>query len=137
MSKPQSDFWEDLADDLRDPDFLREYVRQSVRIATIDRIVNDLDDAREAAGLAKADLARAASAEPATIRRLFSSSHVNPTVGTLAELAAVLGLRLTLEPLPTDEREQLTRSLREGHNPDTRALAKRLESMRQKRSTPA
>jgi hypothetical protein len=45
-----SAFWDDLARDLRDPEFLREYVAESVRIATIDRIVNELDAAREATG---------------------------------------------------------------------------------------
>lgn len=29
-------FWDDLARDLEDPEFLREYVAESMRIATID-----------------------------------------------------------------------------------------------------
>jgi hypothetical protein len=78
----RSFFWDDLADDLRDPKFLREYVAQSVRIATIDRILNGLDIARDAAGLTKAALARTIGSEPATVRRLFTSGHVNPTLGT-------------------------------------------------------
>lgn len=57
-------FWDDLTQDLKDPQFLREYVAQSIRIATIDRIVNELDAAREAAGLSKAEL-RTAVCEPA------------------------------------------------------------------------
>ena len=85
-------FWDDLAHDLQDPEFLREYVVESMRIATIDLVVNALDDARESAGLSKADLARAINTEPATIRRLFASGLVNPTLGTLAEVAAALGL---------------------------------------------
>lgn len=101
-------FWDDLARDLKDPEFLREYVCESVRIATIDSVVNSLDEAREAAGLSKAELARAISAEPAVIRRLFSASGVNPTLGTLAEVAAALGMRITLEPLPLDERKAVT-----------------------------
>jgi ribosome-binding protein aMBF1 (putative translation factor) len=92
-------FWDDLARDVEDPQFLREYVTQSIRIATIDRIVNELDAAREAAGLSKAELARAINSEPATVRRLFSAGHVNPTLGTLAEVAAALGMRVVLEPL--------------------------------------
>lgn len=48
--------WEDLARDLDDPEFLREYVAESVRITTIDAVVNALDDAPEAAGLSKAEL---------------------------------------------------------------------------------
>ena len=81
-------FWNDLARDLKDPEFLREYIVESMRIATVDAIVNELDDAREAAGLSKADLARAIQVEPATIRRLFAAERPNPTLGTLAEVAA-------------------------------------------------
>jgi transcriptional regulator with XRE-family HTH domain len=123
-------FWEDLARDLQDPGFLRVYVVESVRIATIDSVVNALDDAREAAGLSKAELARAISAEPAVIRRLFSATGVNPTLGTLAEVAAALGMRVTLEPLPAPERKSLTEPLLEGHAADTKQLAKHLSKLR-------
>jgi transcriptional regulator with XRE-family HTH domain len=123
MDGGRSVFWDDLANDLQDPGFLREYVAESVRIATIDRIVNELDAAREAAGLTKAALARAISSEPATIRRLFSSGHVNPTLGTLAEVAAALGMRVVLEPLGADDQQQITRPLLEGSTADPRALA--------------
>jgi ribosome-binding protein aMBF1 (putative translation factor) len=133
MSDKPSLFWEDLAEDLQDPEFLRDYVRESVRIATIDKLVNQLDAARETAGLSKASLARAISAEPAVVRRLFSAGHVNPTLGTLAEVAAVLGMRVTLEPLPPAERAQVTKPLLEGRSADTKALAGLLTSMRQPR----
>lgn len=123
-------FWDDLARDLEDPEFLREYVTESMRIATIDAIVNALDAAREAAGLTKAELARAIQAEPATIRRLFSSDKTNPTLGTLAEVAAALGLRITVEPLGKDERAQVTGPLLEGRVADPKKLAKHLDAMR-------
>ena len=123
-------FWDDLAQDLQDPQFLREYVAQSIRIATIDRIVNELDAAREAAGLSKAELARAISSEPATVRRLFSAGHVNPTLGTLAEVAAALGMRVVLEPLDADDRKRITGPLLERSTDDPRVLARRLEAMR-------
>jgi DNA-binding phage protein len=126
----RSVFWDDLAQDLEDPQFLREYVAQSIRIATIDRIVNELDGARETAGLSKAGLARAISSEPATVRRLFSAGHVNPTLGTLAEVAAALGMRIVLEPLDADDRKRITRPLIEGSTDDPRILARRLEAMR-------
>src|SRR6202043_2388843 len=42
MDAGRSAFWDDLASDLEDPEFLREYVAESIRIATIDRIVNQL-----------------------------------------------------------------------------------------------
>jgi transcriptional regulator with XRE-family HTH domain len=111
-----SQFWKDLADDLEDPEFLREYVRESVRIATVDTIMNVLDDARLAEGLSKAELARAIGAEPAAVRRLFAAgnSSPNPTLGTLVDVAAALGLRIGLEPLPDDERQAVTEPLRTG-----------------------
>ena len=131
MQNESGAFWEDLAEDLRDPEFLREYVVESVRIATIDRIVNELDDARVAADLSKAALARAISAEPAVVRRLFSAGHVNPTLGTLAEVAAALGMRITLEPLPEDERRSVTEPLLEGRAADAYALSGHMEELRQ------
>jgi DNA-binding phage protein len=130
METGRSVFWDDLASDLEDPEFLREYVAESIRIATIDRIVNELDTARAASGLTKAGLARAISAEPATVRRLFSSSHVNPTLGTLAEVAAALGMRVVLEPLDATDREQITRPLIEGSTDDPHALASRTAELR-------
>lgn len=127
-------FWADLARDLDDPAFLREYIAESMRIATIDAIVNALDDAREAAGLSKAELARAIQAEPATIRRLFSSDKTNPTLGTLAEVAAALGLRVTVEPLAKDERTQVTAPLLEGRTADPKKLAKHLDGLRSRKA---
>jgi len=130
MDAGRSVFWEDLASDLEDPEFLREYVAESIRIATIDRIVNELDGARAAAGLTKAGLAHAIGSEPASVRRLFSASHVNPTLGTLAEVAAALGMRVVLEPLDASDQEQITRPLIEGSTDDPRALLARIDELR-------
>ncbi len=130
MSKAPSVFWDDLAKDLEDPEFLREYVVESIRIATIDSVVSQLDEARDAAGLSKADLARAIGAEPAVVRRLFASGHVNPTLGTLAEVAAALGMRVALEPLPPAERKHVTEPLLGGQAADPKALASKLSTMR-------
>src|ERR1039457_2937726 len=137
MDAERSMFWDDLARDLKDPQFLRNYVTESIRIATIDRIVNELDEAREAAGLSKAELARSISTEPATVRRLFSAGHVNPTLGTLAEVAAALGMRLVLEPLEADERRELTQPLLRGHASDPIALARHLDALRNQRDDKA
>lgn len=125
-----SNFWKDLARNLEDPDFLREYVAESIRIATIDGVVNALDEAREAAGLSKAELARAIQVDPATIRRLFTSDKSNPTLGTLAEVAATLGLRITLEPLTDDVRRQTTEPLLAGRATDLTGLAEYLHELR-------
>jgi DNA-binding phage protein len=123
-------FWEDLADDLRDPEFLREYVVESIRIATIDLVINALDDARQAAGLSKADVARAINVEPATVRRLFGAGNVNPTLGTLASVAAALGMRITVEPLSAPDQERITRPLLEGRSADVDGLAHHLDALR-------
>lgn len=125
-----SAFWDDLAADLADPEFLRDFVVESVRIATIDRLVNELDEAREAAGLSKAELARAIRAEPASIRRLFAQGHSNPTLGTLAEVASALGMKVTLTPLPAAERKKVTAPLLEGRTADPKALAEHLVATR-------
>ncbi len=132
MDAGHSAFWDDLTEDLKDPQFLRDYVAESIRIATIDRIVNELDAAREAAGLSKAELARAINSEPATVRRLFSSSHVNPTLGTLAEVAAALGMQVVLQPLPANERRQITEPLLEGATSDPLAIARHAETARRR-----
>lgn len=81
-------------------------------MATIDQLVNDLDEARNELGLSKAELARAISAEPAV--RLLSPGHRNPTIGTLAEVAAALGLKVALVPMTDDERVQVAGGERVG-----------------------
>jgi DNA-binding phage protein len=130
MMADESVFWDDLAKDLEDPEFLREYIVESMRIATIDGLVNSLDEAREAAGMTKADLARAISAEPAVVRRLFSGGHMNPTLGTVAEVAAALGMRVTVERLPAADRKAVTESLVQGRSTNTTKLAEHLTAMR-------
>jgi transcriptional regulator with XRE-family HTH domain len=123
-------FWQDLTEDLKDPEFLRSYIVESVRIATVDRIISRLDEARTAAGLSKAALARAIGSNPDAIRRLLTAGHVNPTLGTLAEIAAVFGMRITLEPLPDTDRANLTGPLLTGEHPDPAALAAYLAEVR-------
>jgi transcriptional regulator with XRE-family HTH domain len=132
MAAAPTTFWDDLVEDLLDPDFLRAYIVESYRIETIDRLVNALDDARVSSGLSKADLARAINAEPAVIRRLLSSGHGNPTIGTLAEVAAALGLRLTLESLSPDERADVIEPLRTGRSIDRERLVRLLQIKRQR-----
>lgn len=121
-------FWDDLAGDLDDPDFLREYITESVRIATVDAVINALDEARISERVTKAELARAIGAEPATVRRLFAAGGVNPTLGTLAEVAAALGMRISIEPMPPAERDAITGPLRAGAA--SKAVLKRVRALR-------
>jgi DNA-binding phage protein len=130
-------FWEDLARDMTDPEFARAYVTESVRIAAVDAVIGELDRERISAGLSKAALARAVGAEPAVIRRLFSAGGANPTLGTLAGVAAALGLRVTLEPLPAPERGLVTAALRSGQaTAATARLATDLRAPRRRRPLP-
>jgi transcriptional regulator with XRE-family HTH domain len=132
MDNGQSLFWNDLARDLEDPSFLRHYIVESLRIATVDGLVNALDEAREEAGLTKADIARAVRVEPAVVRRFFASGAANPTLATVAEVAAALGMRVTVERMPATERRTITEPLLKGKSRDTSALAEQLTSMRRK-----
>lgn len=124
MTAVRPQFWDDLVDDLRDPEMLRAYIVESVRIETIDRLVNSLDEARRANELSKAALARAISEEPSVVRRLLSPGRRNPTIGTLAEVAAALGMRVTLEPLAPEEQARVTKPLRTGTTDQPEELAK-------------
>lgn len=106
MAERRSVFWDDLEADLQDAGFRREYLLESLRVQTIDSIVNALDEARVGLGWSKAKLARAIDAEPAVVRRLFSAKG-NPTLSTLAEIAGAVGLRISVEPLPKAEADLL------------------------------
>jgi DNA-binding phage protein len=96
----------------RDPEFARAYAAESARIEAIDSIINALDEARGTEKLSKAALARAIGADPSTVRRLLSSESVNPTLSTIAEVAAALGMKVTLTPMSDDERTRITEPMR-------------------------
>src|SRR5262245_9425502 len=102
--QPAGTFWEDLNRSLEDDKFRHHYVLSSHRIATVDALVNELDARREACGLSKADLARAVERSPEAIRRLLTVENPNPTLGAFVELATVLGLKISLEPMSDEER---------------------------------
>lgn len=125
MGDPTKVFWNDLAKDLEDPNFLRDYIVESVRIQGIDRVMNQIEDARDEIGITKAQLARAINAKPASVRRLLSSKKPNPTIGTISEIAAVLGYSLTLSPLSSQERSEISIPLRRGSVKDTVVAARR------------
>jgi DNA-binding phage protein len=97
-------FWQDLRQDLEDDDFRRHYVLTSRRIAAIDCLVHQLDAHREACGLSKAELARAVGKTPEAVRRLLTANNPNPTLGTFVDLAAAVGLKVTVEPMTEEER---------------------------------
>lgn len=98
-----SEFWDDFDAGMRDPEFQDEFLRQHARTLTLDRIVNALEERRESLGVSKADLARHLQGSPPAVRRLLTATNSNPTLATLVDVAAALGLRLTLEPIPPKE----------------------------------
>ena len=95
-----------------DPEFARAYAAESARIEAIDSIIHALDEARGTEKLSKAALARAIGADASTVRRLLSSESVNPTLSTIAEVAAALGMKVTLTPMSEDERTRITAPMR-------------------------
>jgi len=107
-----SAFWDDHAGDLGDSEYRHQFVLETARIQAVDALINKLDELREVEGLSKADLARAIDREPAAVRRLLTAQQVNPTVALVADVAAALGFRLTLEPLDDKARAEVTERLR-------------------------
>jgi transcriptional regulator with XRE-family HTH domain len=103
---------DDLAEDLKDPEF-RHHLLESERVAAIDRIIDDLDAIRDQLGLSKAELARAIARTPETVRRLLTAKSVNPQFGVITDMAAALGYRVTLEPMSAEERREVSAPLRE------------------------
>ncbi len=116
-----SSFWEDHRADLADPEYARAFAAESIRIATVDTIMNSLAEGLAASGLSKAALARAIGANPAAVRRLLSTDQANPTLGTLAEIAAVLGMKVALEPMTAEERLAFTEPMTRGSSTEVKA----------------
>ena len=83
---------------MKDRAFAEDYDAARTEIDQIDNIVRFLDDARVAADLNKADLARRIGAKPEIVRRLFTAQSPNPTMKTMLKVAAALGFRLQLVP---------------------------------------
>lgn len=129
-------FWKDLEQDLQDPEFVREYVAETIRIATIDSVMNALESARTTLGLSKAELARAVQVEPAAMRRMFSVEQPNPTLATLSQIAAALGMRVTLEPFDTADERAIAEPLRSGQVRDVKRLVRQLEVFQNRSLSP-
>lgn len=97
MARIRSVFWDDLDKDFQSGEEREAFARESAQIQTVDRIINALNDAIVESGLSKAELARRLHTDPASLRRLLTSSQ-NPTIRTLVPVAAELGLEITVVP---------------------------------------
>jgi ribosome-binding protein aMBF1 (putative translation factor) len=91
------------------PAFAAGYAEERAKIDSVDRVIRMLDEARIELGMSKAELARQISAKPEIVRRLFTVKDPNPTIGTVAKLAAVVGLRLELVPKSSSARTRKSR----------------------------
>jgi len=89
------------SEEMADPDFRIEYERTRAEIAQVDEIIRQLDTLRIASGYSKAELARLIGKNPSTVRRLFTA-EVNPELKTIAALASVLGARLEIVEVPSE-----------------------------------
>ena len=87
-----------VAGQMKKPRFRTAYTKARREIDAVDQIVRALDAARIDAGISKAELARAISAKPEIVRRLFTTTTSNPTLATVVKLAAALGRKLELVP---------------------------------------
>ena len=83
---------------MQDPEWAAGYERALTRINQTHRVLQALDEAREARGLSKAELARRIGAEPSVVRRLFSADGYNPTLTRVVDIATELGYKVSLTP---------------------------------------
>ncbi len=100
------------------PSFAKAYGESRAEIDAVDQLVRRLDEARLELGVSKAELARAISAKPEIVRRLFTAESPNPTLGTVVRLANALGytLELVRRPTPgTKAQKKATKSTRTHH----------------------
>ena len=72
MTETRGAFWAILEQEIKDPEFAREFFKDGLYIQFIDQLINDLDERRVELGLSKAKLAETLGVEPANVRRLFS-----------------------------------------------------------------
>jgi DNA-binding phage protein len=109
-------FWDDIEQQLEDPEFRRHFVLEQNRIQTADRVMNLLIDALETSGLSRADIARAVDSHTSAIRRLLGQDAraANPTLQTLTDVAAVLGFQVDLVPMDRQTRHKVTDQLTGG-----------------------
>lgn len=89
-----------------DQEYRTEYQQSRREIETIDRVIHQLDDLREQAGLSKAELARMVNRNASSIRRLFTQQS-NPELSLIVAIASALGAELEIvSPKKTTKRRK-------------------------------
>lgn len=99
-------FWDDVAEDVQDPEFARAYAAEAIRVRTIDSHINVPNDAAVSAGLSGSEIARAAGVQALEAREALEDTvdareaaevlarieSGQELTYTMAEVAAELGL---------------------------------------------
>ena len=98
-----------LARRLEDPEYRAEFERATREIQVVDAIVNALDALRVDHGVSKAELARVVGKNPASVRRLFTTSG-NPELRTVVAMADALDADVKIVPRRRPSRRGRTSS---------------------------
>jgi ribosome-binding protein aMBF1 (putative translation factor) len=78
------------------PELRRKLEERNSAYTSMRRILIEIDQARETAGVSKADLARSIGVNPSVVRRLFTSPTTSPSLKVVCLLASALGLQITI-----------------------------------------
>jgi DNA-binding phage protein len=106
MTRAKTGFDKYVQGRMKAPDFASAYRDARAEIDEIDRLMRQIDGAREHVSLTKADLARRASTPPESVRRLLTGKNSNPTLQTVVRLAGAVGLRVELRPARAPSRRR-------------------------------
>lgn len=89
-------FEHDLERELADPEARALFERELAKANAIATLLQTIEQARARRRLTKAEVARRVGSERSAISRLLAGKNANPTLNTLADLAAALDLEIEL-----------------------------------------
>jgi transcriptional regulator with XRE-family HTH domain len=90
-------FHRTVAEELRDPEFAREYTAELQRL----RIAEQLARARQARGMTQGELARQMGTSQPAVARMERGDYGGYTIKALTKAAHALGQRLRVELVPS------------------------------------
>lgn len=92
------------------PELRERYTQTKQAVIQVRAVLQELDAQRDRAGLTKAELAERAGIDPSVVRRLFTSSHSNPTLHTVLAVAAALDMEIIAKPRLSRRRTRSART---------------------------
>ena len=95
---PNRSFSDGFSDQMKDPQLKGLFESELQQQLLVQRLLNEVDQARVASSISKAQLAAKTSLDAVTVRRLLTAENSNPRLRTLVELANALNLELKLVP---------------------------------------